>query len=174
MDHAVLSSAENSAKDVWPEVERGSVRSSPVSIYPFHSNHQELLMKIKTAASLIAAAVALLAQGAYAADAASSPTRAEVKAETAKANKEGKLMPAGDGKPNTPATKSSDTTRAAVKADTAAAEKQGKLMPAGDGKPNTPATKSSDTTRAAVKADTTKLNKEGKLLPAGDAPAGAK
>ena len=57
-------------------------------------------MNFKSALSVIAAAVALLAQSAYAqAPAASAPAakaRAEVKAETAAANKKGELAPAGD------------------------------------------------------------------------------
>ena len=92
-------------------------------------------MKIKTAASLIAAAVALLAQGAYAADAASAPkSRADVKAETKQAEKEGKLAPAGEGKSAiTAPAKTSDTTRPAVKDATKDAAKKGELTPAGEG-----------------------------------------
>ena len=92
-------------------------------------------MKIKTAASLIAAAFALLAQGAYAADAASAPkSRADVKAETAAAAKNKELTPAGEGKQAAPTKAKSDKTRTEVKSDTAALEKQGKLAPAGEGK----------------------------------------
>jgi len=133
-------------------------------------------MKIKTAASLIAAAFALLAQGAYAADAASAPkSRADVKAETAAAAKNKELTPAGEGKPAAPTKAKSDKTRAEVKSDTAALEKQGKLAPAGEGKAAiTQPPKTSDTTRAAVKADTTDAAKKKQLTPAGDAPAGAK
>jgi len=134
-------------------------------------------MKIKTAASLIAAAFALLAQGAYAADAASAPkSRADVKAETQQAAKKGDLAPAGEGKmPITPASKKSDTTRAAVKGDTASAEKAGKLAPAGEGKTAiTPASKTSDTTRPAVKDATKDAAKKGELTPAGEGPTAPK
>ena len=133
-------------------------------------------MKIKTAASLIAAAVALLAQGAYAAEPASAPkTRADVKAETAAAAKNKELTPAGEGKQAAPTKAKSDKTRTEVKSDTAALEKQGKLAPAGEGKSTTtPAPKTSDTTRAAVKADTTDAAKKKELTPAGEGPGAPK
>ena len=62
-------------------------------------------MKMKTALSLLAAAVAaVLSNAAFAADEAASgasapKTRAERKAETQKARKEGTLTPAGEGTP---------------------------------------------------------------------------
>jgi hypothetical protein len=46
-------------------------------VVPIPSKSNQELLKMKTALSLIAAAVAMLAQGAYA-QSASSPTRAEV------------------------------------------------------------------------------------------------
>ena len=51
-------------------------------------------MKTKLALSAIVAAVAVFSQSAFAQ--ASSPTRAEVKAETKAAEKSGKLTPAGE------------------------------------------------------------------------------
>ena len=58
-------------------------------------------MKTKLALSAIVAAVAVFSQSAFAQ--ASSPTRAEVKAETRAAEKSGKLTPAGEATPKSPA-----------------------------------------------------------------------
>lgn len=88
-------------------------------------------MKMKTALSLIAAAVAMLAQGAFA-QSASAPTRAEVKAETKKAVKEGKTTPAGEAAPAAAAGGKSDKPRAEVKAETKKAVKEGATAPAGE------------------------------------------
>ena len=123
-------------------------------------------MKTKLVLGAIAAAVAVLSQGAFAQ--ASSPTRAEVKAEA----KTGALAPAGQGPMASQPSKMSDTTRADRKATTKAAAKSGALKPAGeaadmnDNKPGTGST----TTRATRKATTKAEAKAGDLKPAGEAP----
>ena len=86
-------------------------------------------MKTKLALSAIVAAVAVFSQGAFAQ--ASSPTRAEVKAETKAAEKSGALTPAGEGPVVGQPGRSSETTRAARKAKTKAEAKAGQLTPAG-------------------------------------------
>jgi len=133
----------------------------------------------KTIASLTVGALALF--GAQAVLAQSSPTRAEVKAETAEANKAGQIPGTGGG--NVPdaatGTKSpkeqaatSDTTRAQRKATTAEANKAGQIPGTGVG--NVPAAAAgttspkaaaatSDTTRAQRKADTAAANKAGEI-----------
>jgi len=136
-------------------------------------------MKMKTALTVLAAAAAVFAQGAFA-QASAPASRAEIKAETAAAEKAGKLTPAGEGPGNltkAPST-SSDTTRAARKAKTLEDRKDGDLIPAG------PATggkqlraeeaKPSTKTRAERKAETLKDEKEGKLIPAGEGPGSPK
>ena len=87
-------------------------------------------MKTKLVLSAVAAAVAMFSQGAFA-QAASSPSRADVKAETKAAEKSGKLAPAGD-RPTPQPSKSSETTKEARKAQTKADQKAGKLQPAGE------------------------------------------
>ena len=82
-------------------------------------------MKSKLALSAIVAAVAVFSQGAFAQ--ASSPTRAEVKAEA----KKGALAPAGEG-PQAVVPKTTDKTRAERKAQTKADAKAGKMTPAGE------------------------------------------
>jgi hypothetical protein len=127
-------------------------------------------MKMKTTLSLIAAAaVAMLAQGVYA-QAASSPARADVKAEGKAAAKSGETKALETQSATAPAKSTSTKARADVKADTKTATKEGKTMKAGD-KPDTPAKSTSTTARADVKADTKKATKEGKTMPAGEAPA---
>ena len=123
-------------------------------------------MKTKLVLGAIAAAVAVLSQGAFAQ--ASSPTRAEVKAEA----KTGALAPAGQGPIASQPPKTSNTTRADRKATTKAAAKSGGLKPAGeaaDMNDDKPAT-GSTTTRAARKATTKAEAKAGALQPAGEAP----
>jgi hypothetical protein len=82
----------------------------------------------KTIASLTVGALALFGAQAVLAQ---SPTRAEVKAETAAANKAGAIQTGQEApvKTETPkeASKTSDTTRAARKEKTAAANKAGAI-----------------------------------------------
>ncbi|MBL8318735.1 MAG: DUF4148 domain-containing protein [Burkholderiaceae bacterium] len=118
-------------------------------------------MKTKIALSLVAAAVAMLSQGAFAQD----KSRAEVKEETKAAVKAGQTK-AGEGSPTAPAAKS-EKARADVKAETKTAVKAGETK-AGEGKPAEKAPKG-EKARADVKADTKKAVKEGTTLPAGEA-----
>ncbi|MEP6739596.1 MAG: DUF4148 domain-containing protein [Caldimonas sp.] len=139
------------------------------------TNDQEISMKTKLALSAVAMAVAVFSQGAFAQ--ASSPTRAEVKAETKAAEKSGKLTPAGEGPgamgaaPSTSSTK----TRAERKAETRAAAKTGGLAPAGEGadmKADKAAAASKTTTdRAMRKAETASAAKARALTPAGEGAA---
>jgi hypothetical protein len=127
-------------------------------------------MKTKLALGVIAAAVAVFSQGAFAQ--ASSPTRAEVKAEA----KKGALAPAGEGpgamgkQPPT----TSDKTRAERKATTKAEVKPGKTDPAGDAAElkmdKADKSTGTDKTRAERKAQTKADVKAGKTQPAGEAP----
>ena len=132
----------------------------------------------KTLSSLTLAAVALFAaQAAF----AQSPTREEVKKETAAANKAGAIP--GTGGSNVPdaaagsqspkqKAATSDTTRAARKESTAAANKAGAIP--GTGASNTPETAAgaqspkqqaatSHTPRAARKEATAEANKAGAI-----------
>jgi len=120
-------------------------------------------MKSKLALSAIVAAVAVFSQGAFAQ--ASSPTRAEVKAEA----KKGALAPAGEG-PQAVVPKTTDKTRAERKAQAKADEKAGAIKPAGEGvDAKTNVTAGSDKTRAERKAQTKADVKAGKTVPAGEA-----
>ncbi len=83
-------------------------------------------MKTKLALTAFAAAIAVFSQGAFAQ--ASSPTRAEVKAEAKTANK----APKGDAATGGTPAKGSNTTKEARKAETQAAAKSGNLQPGGD------------------------------------------
>ena len=124
-------------------------------------------MKTKLALTAIVAALAVFSQGAFAQ--ASSPTRAEVKAEA----KKGSLAPAGEG-PGAMASapKGSDKTRAERKAQTKADAKAGALKPAGEAADmKTGVTAGSDKTRAERKAQTQADIKAGKTQPAGEAAA---
>ena len=126
-------------------------------------------MKTKFALTAIVAALAVFSQGAFAQ--ASSPTRAEVKAETKTAEKAGKLTPAGEG-PGAMASAptGTDKTRAERKAQTKADAKSGALKPAGDAADmKSGATSGSDKTRAERKAQTKADIKSGKTQPAGEA-----
>ena len=119
-------------------------------------------MKTKLALSTIAAAVAVFSQGAFAQ--ASSPTRAEVKAEAKGVAK----MPAGEAGTQTPAPSTmSDKTRAQRKATTKADEKAGKIEEAGE-KPSAAPAKTSETTRAERKATTKAAEKAGQIPEAGE------
>jgi hypothetical protein len=108
---------------------------------------------------------------------ASSPTRAEVKAQTKQAVKERATTPAGEAVPDE--TKAPDTkstkTRAERKAQTMEARKGGELAPAGT-KPDYPkgSKAKSDKTRAERKEETRQARKEGKLAPAGESATPAK
>ena len=83
-------------------------------------------MKTKLVLGAVAAAVAVFSQGAFAQ--ASSPTRAEVKAEA----KTGGLAPAGEGPVTKQPAKGSTVDRDTRKSDTKAAVKSGKTQPAGE------------------------------------------
>ena len=122
------------------------------------------------AAALAVAAVwspAALAQ-------ASSPSRAEVKAETRQAVKDKATTPAGEGvagEAKAPDMKTS-RTRAERKAQTRADRKEGNLAAAGPAPDYPKNSKSKGTkTRAERKAETAQARKEGKLAPAGEGSA---
>ena len=122
----------------------------------------------KTLSSLAVAAAALFAAQAVVAQA---PTRAEVKKETAEANKAGAIPGTGTGPSanvTPPVTSKSDTPRAEVKKDTAAANKAGDIAGTGTGPSAnvTPAISSkSDVPRAEVKKETAAANKAGTIPP---------
>jgi hypothetical protein len=137
---------------------------------------QENLTMKKTLSSLTVAAVALFAAQAVFAQ---SPTRAEVKKETAEANKAGAIPGTGTGAPadaagtTSPKEKAatSTTTRADRKAATAEANKAGAIPGTGTGpsaqaagqvSPKAAAA-TSDTTRDARKAATAEANKAGAI-----------
>jgi hypothetical protein len=117
-------------------------------------------MKMKTTLSLVAAAaVALLSFGAM----AQEKSRAEVKAETASANKAGQIA---TGEQSTPTPKPKSTkARADVKSETKTATKSGDIatgdMPAKTAKPKSTAA------RSDVKAETKAANKAGEI-PTGE------
>jgi hypothetical protein len=129
--------------------------------------NQEIHMKTQLALSALVTAIAVFSQGAFAQ--ASSPTRAEVKAQA----RTGSLAPAGEGPgamSSAPA-KTSDKTRAERKATTKMDRASGSLKPAGeaaDAKDGQPAA-GSTTTRADRKATTKAAAKAGTLQPAGEA-----
>jgi Domain of unknown function (DUF4148) len=81
----------------------------------------------KTLSSLTVAALALFGAQAAMAQAASSPSRAEVKKETAAANKAGTIPQGEAAMQAPPVSKKSDTARADVKKETAAANKAGTI-----------------------------------------------
>ena len=130
----------------------------------------------KFALGAIVAATAVFAQTAFA-QASAPVTREQRKAETAAANKAGKLAPAGEGpgamasQPTTP----SDKTRTDRKAQTQADIKSGGTKPAGDAaEKKTEATEKakagpSDKTREQRKAQTQADIKAGATQPAGEA-----
>ena len=124
-------------------------------------------MKTKLVLGAVAAAVAVFSQGAFAQ--ASSPTRAEVKADA----KKGGLAPAGEGPATPTPSKASDKTRDERKAQTQADKKSGDLAPAGD-RPTAQPSKASDKTRDERKAQTQADKKAGKLTPAGEGPEAPK
>jgi hypothetical protein len=133
---------------------------------PFNAMIRSYPMKTKLALSAVAAAVAVFSQGAFAQ--ASSPTRAEVKAEAKTANK----APKGDAATGGTPTKGSTTTKDARKAETQAAAKSGNLSPGGDAMTKEGAgapPKTSNTTKEARKAETNAAIKAGDTTPKGDA-----
>jgi hypothetical protein len=103
--------------------------------------------------------------------AASSPSRADVKAEAKKSH-----TPAGEATgsvtPGKGSTMTKDERKAQEKADKAA----GKLQPAGEATGSTSPGKGSETTKEARKAQTKADVKAGKTQPAGESaqPAGEK
>ena len=126
-------------------------------------------MKTKLVLGAVAAAVAVFSQGAFA-QSASSPTRAEVKAEA----KKGALAPAGQGQIASQPSKASDKTRDERKAQTKSDRSSGQLKgageavkPAGEMGSGDKADKSggSTTDRAARKADAKAATKSGKTSP---------
>ncbi len=131
-------------------------------------------MKTKLALGAVVAALAVFSQTAFA-QASAPVSREERKAETAAANKAGKLTPAGEGNISPTPSKASDKTREQRKAQERADAKAGKLTPAGEGgemkKDKADAAKPSQTTREARKAQTEADRKAGKLTPAGEGAA---
>jgi len=100
---------------------------------------------------------------------ASSPSRADVKAEAATANKAGETRAGEMGGAKPKSTGHSTTTRAERKKTTAEANKKGELEGAGVHGPSGPAvTSKSNTTREERKKATAEANKKGELAPAGD------
>ena len=110
--------------------------------------------------SVIAAVTAFVAQGAFA-QAASAPTRADVKAETAAANKKGASTTSKEAVPMAKPDPKATKARADVKAETAAADKAGASTTSKEAvpmaKPDPKATKA----RADVKAETAAADKKG-------------
>ena len=134
----------------------------------FNATIRSYPMKTKLVLGAIAAAVAVFSQGAFA-QAASSPTRAEVKSQA----KTGGLAPAGEGPVTNQPSKASDKTRDERKATTKADAKSGSLKPAGEAaeaKDDKAAkTKTSTANKADVKADSKTAVKSGKTA-AGESP----
>jgi hypothetical protein len=129
-------------------------------------------MKSKFALGVIVAATAVFAQTAFA-QASAPVSREQRKAETAAANKSGKLAPAGEG-PGAMAqpASGSDKTRTDRKAQTQADIKSGKTQAAGEGSGATAKpTTATDKTREQRKAQTEADRKAGKLSPAGEGGA---
>ena len=125
-------------------------------------------MKTKLALGAVAAAIAVFSQGAFAQ--ASSPTRADVKAEA----KKGALAPAGEAVMAPTPSKMSDKSRDERKATTKADRASGALKPAGEGAEmkddKADKSKGSNVNRADRKADTKAAVKAGKTQPAGESP----
>ena len=133
--------------------------------------------------SILVAALAMAATLCWesaSAQASGPVSREQRKAETAAANKAGKLTPAGQG--GAPVDKSvaasgPTTTRAERKAETAAAAKAGQLAPAGSTQKAdvADAARPSTKTREERKAETIEAKKKGELVPAGQgSPAPSK
>jgi hypothetical protein len=135
-------------------------------------NPQENLTMKKTLSSLTVAVIAAFAAQGAMAQAASSPSRAEVKKETAAANKAGTIPQGEAAMQAPPVSKKSDTSRADVKKQTSAANKAGDIPGTGVGNvpeqaagQTSPKQKAatSDTTRDARKATTAEANKAGTI-----------
>ncbi len=125
-------------------------------------------MNFKHIGFVMAAAAALLAQGAHAqTPAADTKTRAEVKAETATAKKLGEMAKADNGEGKTKASTTPTKPRAEVKAETAAAAKKGELPKGTEGEGATKASTKPTKTRAEVKAETKDAMKQG-TMPNGE------
>jgi hypothetical protein len=135
---------------------------------------ESLPMKSRTASPAIAL-LALFALFAAQVTTAQTPPRAEVKKDTAEANKAGQIPGTGTG-PNAntapPISAKSDVSRAEVKKETAAANKAGHIPGTGVGNvpqqaagQQSPKEKAatSDTTRAARKEATAEANKAGQI-----------
>jgi Domain of unknown function (DUF4148) len=128
----------------------------------------------KTLSSLTVAALALFGAQAAMAQAASSPSRAEVKKETAAANKAGTIPQGEAAMQAPPVSKKSDTARADVKKETAAANKAGAIPGTTGGAGETIAGEKQITDakstqpRADVKKETAAANKAG-TIPATEA-----
>jgi hypothetical protein len=114
-------------------------------------------MKTKLALSAVAVAVAFFSQGVFAQ--ASSPTRAEVKAQA----KTGTIAPAGERPEITPSAPKSTMTRAERKAEVKSDKAAGKLEPAGEAADTKAAAPASGPklTRAQRKAATASAVKAG-------------
>lgn len=132
----------------------------------------------KTLTSMTVAVLALFGAQAAFAQAASAPSRAEVKAATADANKKGQI-PTGEATGAAPIGTKSDKARADEKAATAAANKKGEIPGTGTGPSGDVAGQKapkdmakSDTARADVKKDTAAANKAGAIPGTGTGPSG--
>jgi len=118
-------------------------------------------MKFKLTLLALIAGASMVAQAQT--PAASAPTRAEVKKETAAANKGGALDAPDPASKGAAAVKS-DKARADVKKETAAANKGGKLdNPDADGSGKVKAASKGETKRADVKAEAAAANKAGTI-----------
>jgi len=116
-------------------------------------------MKLNFVLAALLGSAAMLAQAQTAA-----PSRAEVKAEAAKANKAGEIH-TGESEDKMAPTKSTKK-RADVKADTAKANKAGDIHTGEEEAKQAPG--KSNVKRADVKADTSKANKAGALPNMGE------
>lgn len=125
----------------------------------------------KTLSSLAVAALALFSAHSVLAQA---PSRAEVKKETAAANKAGQIPGSGTGPSadtSPPISTKSDTTRAEVNKEAAAANKAGKIPGTGTGPSEATAGETSPKEKAAtstasreeIKKSTASANKAGKI-----------
>jgi hypothetical protein len=131
----------------------------------------------KTLSSLTVAVIAAFAAQGAMAQTAASPARADVKKETAAANKAGTIPQGEAAMQSPPVSKQSDKARADVKKETAAANKAGDIP--GTGVSNVPdtaagqqapkaAAATSTTTREDRKKATAEANKAG-TIPQGEA-----
>ncbi len=125
--------------------------------------------KFAVAAVLVGAA-SLVGQVAQAQ--ASSPTRADVKAETRAAEKAGQIPGPGVRGPTGHAPTGTPVNRADRKKATRDAEKAGQLTPPGASNRADNAIRAKPTTRSRAerKAETRAANKKGELVPAGQGP----